>query len=290
MSAAIAAAGAVMVAPEDAEAIVWTAFADPAIERLLELAARARWVQLPSIGIDFAFDAVRARPDVVWTCAKESTFAPLAAEHALALLLATQRGLPHSARARSWDPRPMRTLDGAEVGILGGGGIGAALARLLSPLGVSTTIVRRSLAPVPHAARVLEAVDLPLMLERSDAVVLAAPLTAETYGVIDAAALARMPSHAWLVNVGRGGLVDTNALVTALAAGRPAGAALDVTDPEPLPDGHPLWEMDNVLLTPHVAVAGDMADEALARLVADNLKRWGEGRRLLGVVNPDSNY
>ena len=127
-------------------------------------------------------------------------------------------------------------------------------------------------------------------LSDADVVVVALALTPETAGIIDAAALDAMAVHSWLINVGRGGHVVTDDLVAALAAGSIGGAALDVTDPEPLPEGHPLWGMDNCLITPHVGNTPEMGLKLLARRVTENVGRYTSGRALLGPVDIDLGY
>ncbi|HEX9765161.1 MAG TPA: NAD(P)-dependent oxidoreductase, partial [Nitriliruptorales bacterium] len=153
-----------------------------------------------------------------------------------------------------------------------------------------TTVVRRSDQPVPGADRTVTVERLDDVLADTDLVVLALALTEETRGVIGADQLAVMPEHAYLVNVARGQHVDTGALVDALRTGGIRGAGLDVTDPEPLPDGHPLWRMPNVLITPHVANTREMAEPELSERVTDNVRRFAAGEPLEGVVDPKLGY
>jgi phosphoglycerate dehydrogenase-like enzyme len=144
--------------------------------------------------------------------------------------------------------------------------------------------------PMPGAARTLGPDRLAEALAGARAVVLAPALTPETRGMIGPAELAAMEPYAWLVNVGRGGLVDTGALVRALRAGQIGGAALDVTDPEPLPDGHPLWDLPNCLITPHTADTEEMTRPLLADRIAENVRRLTAGQELIGLVDPDLGY
>jgi phosphoglycerate dehydrogenase-like enzyme len=248
-----------------------------------------RWVQLGAAGIEMWFGAGLMSRDVVWTAAKGVYARPIA-EHSLALILAAARGLPERARARTWGPTGGRLIAGATVGVIGAGGIGAELIDLLAPLGVRTIALTRDGRTVPNADVSVGPSALSSLLEQSDYVVLAAALTAETAGVISAASLACMRPDAWLVNIARGGLVDTEALVTALRAGTIGGAALDVTDPEPLPDGHILWTLPNVLITPHVASTPALGAPFLALRVEENVRRFGHGRELLGVVDQGLGY
>jgi phosphoglycerate dehydrogenase-like enzyme len=224
-----------------------------------------------------------------WTSTKGAYSEPVA-EHALALGLAGLRQLPVRARAREWgDQRGLR-LAGSKVTVLGGGGITEALLRLMAPFGVEATVVRRHVAPLPGAAQVVDLDGLHDALAGARLVVLALALTPETTGVIGAAELERMAGDAWLVNVARGAHVVTDDLVAALRAGAIGGAALDVTDPEPLPAGHPLWDLDNCLITPHTANTWEMAEPLFAERVGANVGRWLRQEPLLGLVDPALGY
>ncbi|HVM01373.1 MAG TPA: NAD(P)-dependent oxidoreductase [Acidimicrobiales bacterium] len=285
---AIAAGGGSVVEAAEAEAVVWTDPVDAdGLEALLGAAPQLRWVQLPFAGVErFSrlLDGER-----VWTSAKGAYAEPVA-EHALALGLAGLRALPRRARARSWGGPAGRRLQGARVTLVGGGGIARALLRLLAPFEVEATVVRRHPGPVPGAARVVGGDGLLDALPGAALVVLALPLTDQTRGIIGQRALARMDADAWLVNVARGEHVVTPALVDALGAGAIGGAALDVTDPEPLPAGHPLWELDNCLVTPHVSNTPAMAEPLFAARVRDNVERYRSGGALAGVVDPALGY
>jgi phosphoglycerate dehydrogenase-like enzyme len=227
--------------------------------------------------------------DRLWTCGK-GVYAEPVAEHALALALAGLRAVGHYARQRTWSGPRGRNLLGGKVTILGGGEITRSLIRLLGPFGPSITVVRRHAEPLDGADEVVEASALHRALREADLVVLALALTPETEQIVDAAALQAMPDHAWLVNVARGRHVDTDALVAALEAGDIGGAALDVTDPEPLPDGHPLWHLDNCLLTPHVGNTPEMGRVLLAERVRENVRRYAAGEQLLGPVHVELGY
>lgn len=161
--------------------------------------------------------------------------------------------------------------------IVGGGGIATSLLELLAPFRVEATVVRRSADPVPGAARTLPVGALHDVLPGALVVVLALALTPATAGIIAAPELAAMDPTAWLVNVARGGHVVTDDLVAALGAGAIAGAALDVTDPEPLPDGHPLWGLSNCLITPHTADTIEMVVPLLAERIRTNVSRFAAG-------------
>lgn len=288
LAAAIGEGGGELVEASDAEALVWT---DPlgaeALGELLEGAAGVRWVQLPFAGVD-AFGALLG-DGRTWTSAKGAYAEPVA-EHVLALSLAGLRGLPARARAREWGPVAGRRLMGARVTIVGGGAITRSLLSLLGPFHVDATVVRRHVAPVPGAMTVVGPDRLHEVLPGAGLVVLTLALTPETAGIIGAEALARMDGDAWLVNVARGAHVDTDALVAALQQGAIGGAALDVTEPEPLPPDHPLWRLDNCLVTPHVANTPEMAEPLLAERVHQNIERYRRGEHLLGLVDATLGY
>jgi phosphoglycerate dehydrogenase-like enzyme len=287
---AVRAAGAVPVGSDSAaDALVWLAPRDTAGLRDALAATAARWVQLSSAGIEKTTAAGLLDPDRVWTSAK-GVFADEVAEHALALALAGLRQLPARIAATSWGAPGGDSLFDEPVTILGAGGVTASLLRLLAPFRVSATVMRRSREPMLGAARTVPRSDLAAVLPDAKVVFLALALTPETERIIGAAQLAAMRPDAWLVNVARGRHVDTDALVAALAAGSIGGAALDVTDPEPLPDGHPLWAEQRCIITPHTADPADLADPEFARRITDNVTRFAAGRPLLGVVDPAAGY
>jgi phosphoglycerate dehydrogenase-like enzyme len=287
LESAVRSGGGTVVPLEQANAIVCTGDDVELLRRSLH--PGVRWVQLGAAGIEMWFDAGLMRPDVVWTAAKGVYARPIA-EHVLALILAAARGLPERARARTWGDQDGRLVAGATVGVVGAGGIGAELIGLLAPLGVRTIALTRDARSVPGADLSVGREQLGSLLARSDYVVLTAALTAETAGMMSAGRLALMRRDAWLINVARGGLVDTTALVAALRSGTIGGAALDVTEPEPLPDDHPLWTLPNVLITPHTASTWAMGARFLARRLEQNVRRFSLGQDLLGVVDQTLGY
>jgi phosphoglycerate dehydrogenase-like enzyme len=161
---------------------------------------------------------------------------------------------------------------------------------MLKPLGSRVIGVNRTGTAMPGAERTEPVSRLGAVIEEADFLVLALALTAESRHLIDRDVFAHMKPHAWLVNVGRGGLVDTDALVEALKNKTIGGAALDVTDPEPLPEGHPLWGFDNVIITSHTANTAQMAIPELAALVRENVRRFARGEELEGLVDPALGY
>jgi phosphoglycerate dehydrogenase-like enzyme len=273
--------------------IVWVANSGAAsLSEVLERHPQVSWVQLPWAGVDsFAETLERFRDDGrVWTSAKGSYARPVA-EHALMLALSVLREVPRRARARSWqaDERG-RSLLGARVVVLGGGGIAEELLRLLEPFGVHATVVRRRDAPFAGAERTVTDAALPEVLADADVLFLAAALTERTRGMIGAAELAMLPNDAVLVNVARGALIDTDALVAELASGRLGGAGLDVTEPEPLPTGHPLWDLDNALVTPHVADTEAMTVPLFAARVEANVAAFLGRGEWVGRIDLHAGY
>ena len=287
---AVEAGGGALVEAGDAEALVWSAPADPGgLGEVLDAHDRIRWVQLPWAGIEPYVDVVRAHPERTWTCGK-GVYAEPVAEHALALVLAGRRGLDRFARAGRWTRPAGANLLGARVTILGGGGITASLLRLLGPFGCDVTVVRRRPEPMAGASRVVGDDGLDAALSGADVVVLALALTPETEGVVDARRLALLAPGATLVNVARGRHVVTDDLVAALADGTLGSAGLDVTEPEPLPDDHPLWALPNAVVTPHTANTPEMAIPLLSARVTDNVRRWVAGEPLVGPLDPEAGY
>jgi phosphoglycerate dehydrogenase-like enzyme len=263
-----------------------------AFERVLAVNPQLSWIQLPYAGVDAFADILKrsARPSLTVTSAK-GAFAQPVAEHALMLTLALLRRLPLRLSSTSWGDGTLGTsLYGLHVVIVGAGGIALELIRLLRPFGVTVTVVRRGSAPVDGASATVSTSALDEVLRLADVVILAAALTDDTRDLIGAAQFTGMKKSAVLVNIGRGGLVVTDALVEALQTGTIAAAGVDVTEPEPLPDGHPLWAAPNVIITPHSADTPDMTRPLLARRVSNNTRAFlGEGG-FDGVVDPVVGY
>ena len=287
LAVAVTAGGGIVVPASEAEGLIW---ADPQNPHLLgpvlDAAPQLRWIQLPYAGIEPYLPFLDG--ERLWTCGK-GVYAEPVAEMALSMLLAGMRGLTSYIGARSWLGPEGRNLRGANVAILGGGGITSELLKLLEPFDCDTTVLRRHPAPM-QGASVVGIAGLTGALAAADAVVVALALTPETRGIVDAAALDVMPEHCWLVNVARGEHIVTDDLVAALRSGGIAGAGLDVTDPEPLPDGHALWDLPNCIITPHVGNTPEMGLELLDRRVTENVRRYGAGEPLLGPVDVALGY
>ena len=239
---------------------------------------RLRLVQLLTAGAERFIGRL---PDGVVLCNARGAHTPSTAEWVMAAVLAAQRGIPHFTReqdARRWSFSTQHTLFGARVLVVGAGDIGRAVQRMLDGFGTEVDLVARSARDGVHATS-----ELPRLLPRADVVVLVVPVTPETTGMVDAAFLAAMKDDALLVNAARGVVVDTDALLAELRSGR-LRAALDVTDPEPLPPGHPLWTAPGLLLTPHVGGEIPGTVQRGAASVTAQLERVLAGQPLADVV------
>ncbi|HZP73130.1 MAG TPA: D-2-hydroxyacid dehydrogenase [Gaiellaceae bacterium] len=217
---------------------------------------------------------------IAWTSSAGVHATPLA-EWSLFGLLALAKDLPRLLRDKEqhhWDHYPVDELRGRTVLVVGLGEIGTEVARLAEAFGMTVLSVTRRKG------------DLDELLPRADAVVLTLPLTDETRGLFGRERLELMPRGAMLVNVGRGGVIDEDALVAALRDGRLRGAALDVFAQEPLPPDSPLWELDNVILSPHTAALSRRENERIVELFADNLRRYLAGEELRSRIRTDLFY
>ncbi len=288
---AVVAGGGTVVSTDDRpDALVWLESADvDGLRAALEVAPSVRWVQLPFAGVENVATTGIFADGRTWTSAK-GTYGPSCAEHALALALAGLRFLPERITARSWGDQAAGTLLGADVTILGGGGIASDLVRMLTPFETRITVVRRHDLPLPGAAVTVPVTRLEEALGGALVVFVALALTPETRGIVAAPQLEAMDNRAWLINVARGAHVVTDDLVAALRSKTIAGAGLDVTDPEPLPDGHPLWDLDNCIITPHTANPLAAAIPLLAGRVRRNVAHLVAGEPFEGLVDTDAGY
>lgn len=286
--AAVRAGGCLLAEYAHAEALVW---GDPyGAEALGEVLAEHRhfaWIQLPFAGIENFIPHLDR--DRIWTSGK-GVYAEPVAELCMAFLLGGLRHVIGYSRVHHWSEDRGRYLLGAHLVIVGGGGITASLVRMLGGFNVSVTVVRKRPAPMAGVARVVAQEALHDVLPDADALVLACALTPETTGLISSREIALMKRDAWLVNVGRGRLIVTDDLVAALRERVIGGAALDVTDPEPLPREHALWSLDNCLVTPHIGNTRAMAVPLLTDRIVANCRRFSRGERLLGIVDVDLGY
>lgn len=292
---AVRSGGGTAVDPGDAEALVWTAtgfepgYKPADLVHLLAEHPGIRWVQLPWAGVEPYAAAGIFDEHHVWTSGK-GVYARPVAEHALALALAGVHHLKAYSEARTWTAQAGRNLVGARVTIFGGGGITEQLLHLLEPFRSTVTVVRKHPGPMAGADQVLGWDERDVAIAGADVVFLALALTPETEGFFGQAEFEAMSDQGWLINVARGRHIVTDDLIDALRAGAIGGAALDVTEPEPLPDGHPLWELPTCLVTPHTANTYEMAIPLLTERIAENVRRYAAGEGLLGLVNPALGY
>lgn len=254
----------------------------PLVEEVFGMAPNLRWVHSQWAGIDgLMFPALAASPVLLTNGA--GAFAEALAEFAIAAMLWFAKDLNRMRRQQAegrWEEFDVLMLSGARLGVVGLGGIGKAVARRALALGMKVTGIGRK-----HTREEFEAI-----LRESDYLLAAAPLTAETRGMIGAAELAMMKPGSVLINLGRGAVVEEAALLDALRSGPMRGAALDVFHTEPLPAGHPLWGMENVLLSPHTADHTASWLEEAARVFVRNYARYVDGERLENIVDKQAGY
>jgi phosphoglycerate dehydrogenase-like enzyme len=258
----------------------------------LARAPRLRWIQLTSAGADHVLDARPDLGDVVLTNAR-GIHGALMADYAIGVMVMLQWGFPRLLRlqqARTWRHQYTEPLAGKCLGVLGVGAIGGEIARRGAAMGMTVLGLRREPRPAEGVDRMYGPDGLGELLPRCDFVVVVVPATPETRRMLGERELRAMRRGAYLVNVARGSVVDEAALVRALADGWLGGAALDVFETEPLPAESPLWAMDNVIVTAHIAGEPDEYPKRVMGVVAENVVRWREGRPLLNVVDPGRGY
>ena len=292
---------------EDVEVLLRGWLSPDAFDRLLARAPRLNYVHSASTGVERSLTPAARERGIVITNARGVFSRPIA-EYVLMMILAVSRRLPgllELQRERTWQPLEGVELRDVTVGIVGLGSIGRAVGALATTFGCRVVAVRRRSESIDRLIAadgdtrsfgevMLDRVGgpelLPELLAESDFVVLAAPLTAETEGMIDEAALAAMKPGAWLVNIARGGLVDERALVVALREGTIGGAILDTFREEPLPPTSPFYDLPNVIVTPHTSWSSGRVLDRSVELFCDNLRRYAAGEPLLNVVDPAAGY
>ena len=264
-------------------------------------AARLRWIHSPAAAVHQLMYQELVESDIVVTNARE-VHGAVVAEHVIALILALAKKLPQAVRLQRqhvwgqevlWKDRPrVREIAGAALGLVGVGSIGREVAKRAAALGMRVMAVREH--PEKGSPDGVEQVFGPHQLDqflgRADYVVLAAPVTPSTTSLMNAARLGRMKPEACLINVGRGPLVEEAALADALRQRRLGGAALDVFPKEPLPADSPLWEVENLLITPHTAALTDQLWPRHYALIRENLRRYLAHEPLLGMVDKGKGY
>jgi phosphoglycerate dehydrogenase-like enzyme len=311
---------------DDVEVLLRGFLSAEAFDRLLDRAPRLAWVHSASAGVERVLTPAGRQRGLVVTNAR-GVFSQPIAEYVLMMILAVSRRLPQLLelqRERTWQPLEGTELRDVTVGIVGLGSLGSAVATLAGAFGCRVVATRRRAgtedsasapeagvasepapapeagvasepAPAPEAGvasieRVTGPEGLPALLAESDFIVLAAPLTPETEGMIDEAALAAVKPGAWLINVARGRLVDERALLRALREGPLGGAVLDTFRDEPLMPGSPFYDLPNVIVTPHTSWSSGRVLDRSVELFCDNLRRYAAGEPLLNVVDPSVGY
>ncbi|MDP9469488.1 MAG: D-2-hydroxyacid dehydrogenase [Chloroflexota bacterium] len=265
---------------------------------IVKVAPRLRWIQASSAGVEFVARIPELVESDILLTNTRGAHGPSIGEHVFALLLALTRRIPQCLewqRQRHWGRkegyRTSHEIRGSSTGILGFGAIGRGIAQRATAFELDLLAVdAQAVDGRPYLDEVWPPSHLPELLARSDILVIAAPLTAETYHLIDAKALAMMKPDAYLIVVSRGGIVDEAALAAALHAGRLAGAAVDVTETEPLPPDSPLWDAPNLIITPHLAGDSGPKERRCVEILRDNLLRFANGEPLLNVVDKRLGY
>ncbi|HEX6451175.1 MAG TPA: D-2-hydroxyacid dehydrogenase [Trebonia sp.] len=261
-------------------------------ERRWGWSPRLRWIAAATAGVDYLMFPALVASDVTVTNSAGIFDDPMA-EYALALVSGVCADLPVTLRLqarREWRHRETRRLAGSEVLVLGAGGIGRAITRLLSAAGARTRCVARTRRADPELGVIAGLDELPALLATADFVILALPLTPATERIIGQAELALMRPDAWLVNLGRGALVNEPALIATLENESIGGAALDVFAREPLPADSPLWGLPNVIVSPHMSGDALGWERALTDLFLAQLKRYRAGQPLANVVDKNLGF
>jgi len=280
---------------EDVEVLLrgWSLGGDP-LDRLVGRASKMRWIHSVSVGVESVLTPCVLLRGLTVTNGRGVFDRPIA-EYVLTMMLAICRRLPgliELQRERTWQPLEAQELGGQTIGLIGLGGIGSEVARLVRPFGPRVVAVRRHVESAPvEGVEVLGGLEaLPALLAVSDLVVLALPLTAETDALISDDALSAVKPGAWIINVARGGLVDERALLRALRTGPIGGAVLDTFRDEPLPESSPFYRLSNCIVTPHTSWS---SAEALGRTLdvfCENLRRYRAGEVMLHLVDPGLGY
>lgn len=268
----------------------------PLLKSVFAMCPNLRWVHSRSVGLDKTLFPELIESPIPLTNSS-GVFSPSLGEFTVAAILYFAkdfRRMIRSQMASAWDPFDVTVVAGQTVGIIGYGDIGHAIAARVRPLGMSVLAVKRHAWSERDADPLVEQTYNPdhriEMISRCDYVVVAAPLTAETHGMIGEPEFAAMKSTAVVINVGRGPIIDESAMLNALRTGRIKGAALDVFDHEPLPPGHPYYQMENVLLSPHCADHTPVWHDEAMNLFIAQYERFRKGELLLNVVNKKRGY
>jgi phosphoglycerate dehydrogenase-like enzyme len=266
---------------------------------VLDAGKSIRWIQTLNTGVEDCVSIPALRERNVLLTNMQRTGGPVMAEHVMAMVLAFTRGLdvfigaqPQGRWMRGSVPvGRLQVVDGKTMLVVGLGGIGTAVAQRAHAMGMRVIATRATSRDGPEFVQYVGLPDeLPKLAAQADFIVMTAPLTVQTTRLFDAAFFARMKPSAFFINVARGGSVVTDDLVSALRERRIAGAGLDVTEPEPLPSGHPLWRMPNVIITPHVSNDANIDVDVRVAVATENLRRYVAGEKMLSVVDVARGY
>ncbi|GGJ30439.1 D-2-hydroxyacid dehydrogenase [Deinococcus roseus] len=270
--------------------VLWTLNRD-FVRHLLEHAKQLQWIQTLTAGVDHVL--AMNLPEHITLYRAPNLHEELVTEHTLALLLSIVRKLhvlrDQQREGRWFVPHPFGSLHSKHVVIWGYGNIGRSLARVLKVLGSRVTGVRTQ-SGHEDGVPIITRQDFPQVLPQADHLVMVLPSTPATHQVLDQDVLDLLPERAWVINVGRGDAMNQEDLLQALKQGRIAGAALDVTSPEPLPADHPFWRLENVILTPHVASQSDRLQSKMREFMLENLSRLHAGEQMVGKVERHKGY
>ena len=269
--------------------LIWTDYSSPAaLGQVIDSNPQLEWVQLPFAGVD-AFSK-QLNKNVIFTSAKGAYREPVA-EHALMLALALGRKLPVRIKASTWGKSEAFSFYDAKVLLVGAGGISEELIKLLTPFRAQITVVRNNPElPIAGAIKVAGLDELDNLIPEADLVIVTCALTDQTRGLINYQRLSLFKPTAYLVNIARGPIVVSNDLLKALDKGLLAGAGLDVTDPEPLPDGHAFYGRDDLILTPHTADTKEIVTRLFALRIQQNVQAFLGLGEWAGKVNPTLGY
>jgi phosphoglycerate dehydrogenase-like enzyme len=273
----------------DVRGLIWTDYSSPtALGELIDRNPQLEWVQLPYAGVDAFADHLEKK--VVFTSAKGAYREPVA-EHALMLALALGRKLPTRIKASSWGKREAFSFYDSKVLLIGAGGISEELTKLLAPFRAEITVVRNNAElPFAGAKKVAGLEKLDNLIPEADLVIVTCALTETTRGLINYQRLSLFKPTAYIVNIARGPIVVSDDLIRALDDGLLAGAGLDVTDPEPLPNGHAFFGREDLILTPHTADTKEIVTRLFATRIEQNVKAFLGNGAWVGEVSPSLGY
>jgi phosphoglycerate dehydrogenase-like enzyme len=279
------------LAPSADVAFLWE-WHTPLLEQVWPLAKRLRWIHVIGVGIEWALFPALVESDVTVTNTR-GVYDRALGEYALLLMLAMSKDLPTTIRhqdAKTWESRDVELLRGRHLVLVGLGSIGRTIGRMAATMGMSVSVVAQRARQDSEFGQVRKTSDLAEEAERADVLLLVAPSTPQTRNLVNADLLARMQPGSRVINLGRGDLVDDDALVAGLRSGSIAGAALDVFREEPLPADHPFWTAPNLILSPHMSGIVPGWERESVAIFLDTVRRWLAGEPLENELNKRLGY